>query len=129
MLCGFPDDWDILAHDENRRASHHLLKMANPSLSPFGSVFGTSKPVGPAPTQIGQQLLNLITSGRATPERVLTLLSGVPALKKIPVDTFAPGLGERALRLVAGRAKRGELVSDKEFLSLIESQIRSSIRR
>ncbi len=127
MLCGFPDDWDILAHDENPRAPSHLLKMTHQS--EFGRAFGTSKPVGPAPTQIGRQLLNLITSGRATSERVLTLLSGVPALKKIPVDTFAPGFGERALRLVTTRAKLGKLVSDDEFLGLIDSVARPGIRR
>ncbi len=101
--------------------------------SEFGRVFGNSKPVGPAPSKIGKQLLNLLAAGRATPERLLTVLSDVPALKKFPVATkqlaASPGLGEKVLRLVAGRAKRGQLVSDKEFLGLIESQARSSIRR
>ena len=41
----------------------------------------------------------------------------------------APGLGEKILKLVTTRAKRGELVSEKEFLGLIESQARSSVRR
>ncbi len=130
-LCGFSGDWDILAHDENRRASYHVLKMARQS--EFGHVFGTSKPVGPAPAQIGQQLLNLLAAGRATPERLLTLFSGVPALKKFPVATkqlaSAPGLGEQILKLVTTRARRGELVSEEEFLGLIESQARSSVRR
>ncbi len=83
--------------------------------------------------EIGRQLLNLFAAGRATPERLLTLFSGVPALKKFPVATkqlaSAPGLGEKVLRLVAGRAKRGELVSEKDFLGLIESHARSSVRR
>ena len=100
--------------------------------SEFGRTFGTSKPVGPAPAQIGRQLLNLLATG-ATPERLVSLFSGVPALKKFPVAAqklaASPGLGERILKLVAGRAKRGELVSDKEFLGLIESQARSSVRR
>ena len=97
--------------------------------SEFGRVFGTSRPVGKAPVQVGQQLLNLSTLGRATPERVLTLLSSVPALKKIPVATFAPGFGERALRLVTTRAKLGKLVSDDEFLGLIDSVARPGVRR
>ena len=101
--------------------------------SEFGRVFRTSKPVDAGQGQIGRQLLNLFAPGRATPERLLTLLSGVPALKKFPVATkqlaSAPGLGERILRLVTGRAKRGELVSEEEFLGLIESQARSSVRR
>ncbi len=70
---------------------------------------------------------------RFTPERVLKLLSGVPALKKFPIATkrlaASPGLGEQILKLVTGRAKRGELVSEEEFLGLIESQARSSFRR
>ncbi len=89
--------------------------------------------MGKAPVQIGQQLLNLFATGRATPERLLTLFSGVPALKKFPIASkqlaASPGLGEKVLRLVTTRAKRGELVTDKEFLSLIESQARSSLRR
>ncbi len=89
--------------------------------------------MGKAPVQIGRQLLNLFATGRATPERLLTLLSGVPALKKFPVASkqlaASPGLGEKVLRLVTTRAKRGELVSEKEFLGLIESQARSSLRR
>ena len=107
--------------------------MATPSSSPFGRVFKTSKPVGKAPSQIGRQLLNLFATGRATPERLLTLFSGVPALRKFPVATkqlaASPGLDERILKLVTTRAKRGELVSEEEFLGLIESQARSSVRR
>ena len=123
----------VFWHDEYPRASDHILKMAHQSVSPFSSVFGTSKPVGPAPDQIGRQLLNLMTTGRATPERLLTVLSGVPALRKFPVATkqlaSSPGLGERILKLVTTRAKRGELVSDEELLGLIESQARAGIRR
>ena len=123
----------VFWHDEYPRASDHILKMAHQSVSPFSSVFGTSKPVGPAPDQIGRQLLNLLTSGRASPERVLTLLSGVPAMKKISVDSkqlmAAPGLGENVLSLVAGRAKKGELVTDKEFLSLIAASAKPRARR
>ncbi len=83
--------------------------------------------------QIGRQLLNLFATGRATPERMLAVLSGVPALKKFPVATkqlaASPGLGERILRLVTTRAKRGELVSEEDFMSLLVSQARSSFRR
>lgn len=93
----------------------------------------TSKPVSAGQDQIGRQLLNLSASGRFTPERVLKLLSGVPALKKFPVATSrlaaSPGLGERILRLVTTRAKRGELVSEKDFMSLLVSQARSGLRR
>ncbi len=100
--------------------------------SEFGRVFGTSRPVGKAPVQVGQQLLNLFATGRATPERLLTLFSGVPALKKFPIASkqlaASPGLGEKVLRLVAGRAKRGELVSEKDFMSLLVSQARSGLR-
>ncbi len=112
----------------------------------FGNLFGqalggrqarrevtASRPVDTGQGQIGRQLLNLSATGRFTPERVLRLLSSVPALKKFPVATkqlaAAPGLGERILRLVTTRAKRGELVTDKEFLGLIESQARSGLRR
>ncbi len=130
-LCGFSGGWGILAHDENRRAPSHLLKMTH--RSEFGRAFGTSKPVGPAPDQIGRQLLKLSATGRFTPERLLTLLSGVPALKKFPVAASqlasAPGLGERILRLVTTRAKRGELVSKEDFMSLLVSQARSGLRR
>ncbi len=66
----------------------------------FGNLFGqapggrqarrevtASRPVDTGQGQIGRQLLNLSATGRFTPERVLKLLSGVPALKKFPVAT------------------------------------------
>ncbi len=60
-------------------------------------------------------------------------VAGVPALKKFPVAAkqlaSAPGLGEKVLRLVTSRAKRGELVSEKDFMSLLVSQARSGLRR
>ncbi|MCZ6496570.1 MAG: hypothetical protein O6924_10385 [Alphaproteobacteria bacterium] len=48
---------------------------------------------------------------------MLTLLSGVP------------GLGERVLRLATTKAKLGKLVSDDEFLGLIDSVARPGLRR
>ena len=110
----------------------------------FGNLFGQAlgsrparrreldfQPVKAGQFRIGRQLLNLVIAGQATPERVVSLLSSVPALKKIPVGKLAsaPGLGEQVLRLVAGRAKRGQLVEDEEFLGLIEAAARPSPRR
>ena len=110
----------------------------------FGNLFGQAlasrpvrrreldfRPVDVGQNKFGRQLLNLVRAGQATPERVLSLLSGVPALKKIPVGKLAsaPALGEKVLRLVAGWAREGRVVEDGEILDLIEAAARPSARR
>ena len=106
----------------------------------FGQLFGQAlarrparrkvtdfQPVDVGQNEFGRKLLSLVRAGKlASSEQLTTLLSGVPALKKFPVGKIAssPGLGQEIVRLVAGRAKQGQLVSEEEFLGLIEATAR-----